>query len=115
MKLETLAIHAGYSPDPTTKAVAVPIYQTSSYQFRDTAHGEALTALAEATKTIAGSQGAMVLHDRKEAQRFLFLEFWDSAESRKAAGAQLPKDVMARIMAAAGGPLKMAGFDRVAG
>ncbi len=31
MKPETLAIHAGYSPDPTTKAVAVPIYQTSSY------------------------------------------------------------------------------------
>lgn len=27
MKLETLAVHGGYSPDPTTKAVAVPIYQ----------------------------------------------------------------------------------------
>ena len=39
MKLETLAIHAGYSPDPTTKAVAVPIYQTSSYAFDDTQHG----------------------------------------------------------------------------
>src|SRR5690606_17852494 len=39
MKAETLAIHAGYSPDPTTKAVAVPIYQTSSYAFDDTQHG----------------------------------------------------------------------------
>ncbi|EEZ3329251.1 aminotransferase class I/II-fold pyridoxal phosphate-dependent enzyme, partial [Escherichia coli] len=39
MKPETLAIHAGYSPDPTTKAVAVPIYQTSSYAFDDTQHG----------------------------------------------------------------------------
>ncbi|MWV15342.1 bifunctional O-acetylhomoserine aminocarboxypropyltransferase/cysteine synthase [Pseudomonas sp. L-22-4S-12] len=39
MKLETLAIHAGYSPDPTTKAVAVPIYQTSSFAFDDTQHG----------------------------------------------------------------------------
>ncbi|WP_313519793.1 bifunctional O-acetylhomoserine aminocarboxypropyltransferase/cysteine synthase [Pseudomonas sp.] len=39
MKLETLAIHAGYSPDPTTRAVAVPIYQTSSYAFDDTQHG----------------------------------------------------------------------------
>lgn len=39
MKLETLAIHAGYSPDPTTKAVAVPIYQTTSYAFDDTQHG----------------------------------------------------------------------------
>jgi len=39
MKLETLAIHAGFSPDPTTKAVAVPIYQTTSYAFDDTQHG----------------------------------------------------------------------------
>ncbi|MBU0900457.1 MAG: bifunctional O-acetylhomoserine aminocarboxypropyltransferase/cysteine synthase [Gammaproteobacteria bacterium] len=39
MKLETLTIHAGYSPDPTTKAVAVPIYQTSSFAFDDTQHG----------------------------------------------------------------------------
>jgi O-acetylhomoserine (thiol)-lyase len=39
MKPETLAIHAGYSPDPSTKAVAVPIYQTSSYAFDDTQHG----------------------------------------------------------------------------
>jgi O-acetylhomoserine (thiol)-lyase len=39
MKLETIAVHGGYSPDPTTKAVAVPIYQTSSYAFDDTAHG----------------------------------------------------------------------------
>tara|TARA_B100001059_G_scaffold236031_1_gene284333 strand:- start:168 stop:1478 length:1311 start_codon:yes stop_codon:yes gene_type:complete len=39
MKLETLAIHAGYTPDPTTHAVAVPIYQTTSYSFDDTQHG----------------------------------------------------------------------------
>ncbi len=39
MKLETLAIHAGYEPDPTTKAVAVPIYQTTSYAFDSTQHG----------------------------------------------------------------------------
>lgn len=39
MKAETLAIHAGYSPDPTTKAVAVPIYQTTSYAFDNTQHG----------------------------------------------------------------------------
>lgn len=36
---ETLAIHAGYQPDPTTKAVAVPIYQTTSYAFDNTQHG----------------------------------------------------------------------------
>ncbi len=39
MKFETLAIHAGYSPDPTTKSVAVPIYQTTSYAFDNTQHG----------------------------------------------------------------------------
>ncbi|MBH3472557.1 bifunctional O-acetylhomoserine aminocarboxypropyltransferase/cysteine synthase [Pseudomonas putida] len=39
MKLETLALHAGFSPDPTTKAVAVPIYQTTSFAFDDTQHG----------------------------------------------------------------------------
>lgn len=39
MKIETLAVHAGYSPEPTTKAVAVPIYQTTSYAFDNTQHG----------------------------------------------------------------------------
>ncbi|MGL5253305.1 MAG: O-acetylhomoserine aminocarboxypropyltransferase/cysteine synthase family protein [Moraxella sp.] len=36
---ETLAIHAGYEPEPTTKSVAVPIYHTSSYAFDNTQHG----------------------------------------------------------------------------
>ena len=39
MKIETIAVHGGYSPDPTTKAVAVPIYQTTSYAFDNTQHG----------------------------------------------------------------------------
>lgn len=39
MKQETLSIHGGYHPDPTTKAVAVPIYQTTSYAFDNTQHG----------------------------------------------------------------------------
>lgn len=39
MKIETQAIHAGYDPEPTTKAVAVPVYQTTSYAFDDTQHG----------------------------------------------------------------------------
>ena len=42
MKPETLALHAGYDPDPTTKAVAVPIYQTVAYSFDSAAHGAAL-------------------------------------------------------------------------
>ena len=39
MKFETLALHAGYKPEPTTRAVAVPIYQTTSYAFDNTQHG----------------------------------------------------------------------------
>jgi O-acetylhomoserine (thiol)-lyase len=44
---ETLVLHAGWRADPSTGAVAVPIYQTTSYQFRDTAHAEDLFALKE--------------------------------------------------------------------
>lgn len=39
MKLESLALHHGYKSEPTTKAAAVPIYQTTSYTFDDTQHG----------------------------------------------------------------------------
>ena len=39
MKIETIAVHGGYAPDPTTKAVAVPVYQTTSYAFDSTQHG----------------------------------------------------------------------------
>jgi O-acetylhomoserine (thiol)-lyase len=44
---ETRQIHAGAEPDPTTGARAVPIYQTTSFAFRDTAHAAALFGLAE--------------------------------------------------------------------
>lgn len=39
MKFETTCIHGGYQPEPTTKAVAVPIYQTTSYAFDNAQHG----------------------------------------------------------------------------
>src|SRR6056300_1793762 len=39
MKFETASVHAGYSPDPTTKAMAVPIYQTVAYAFDSAQHG----------------------------------------------------------------------------
>src|SRR5580704_6460242 len=42
MRRETIAIHAGYRVDPTTKAVAVPIYQTAAYEFDSADHGAAL-------------------------------------------------------------------------
>jgi O-acetylhomoserine (thiol)-lyase len=42
MKRETIAIHAGYETDPTTKSVAVPIYQTIAFEFDSAEHGAAL-------------------------------------------------------------------------
>src|SRR5450755_1957586 len=42
MKRETIAIHSGYEVDPTTKSVAVPIYQTVAYAFDSADHGAAL-------------------------------------------------------------------------
>jgi len=44
---ETIVLHTGYRSDPTTTAVAVPIYQTTSYQFQDSGHAERLFALQE--------------------------------------------------------------------
>lgn len=44
---ETLQIHAGQSPDPTTGARALPLYQTTAYQFRDSKHAADLFSLAE--------------------------------------------------------------------
>ena len=46
-RFETLALHAGQKPDPTTLSRAVPIYRTSSYIFRDTKHAADLFALKE--------------------------------------------------------------------
>ncbi|MBI33079.1 MAG: O-acetylhomoserine aminocarboxypropyltransferase [Gammaproteobacteria bacterium] len=45
MNIETKSIHSGYSPDPTTKSVATPIYQTTSYAFDNAQHGAELFSL----------------------------------------------------------------------
>ncbi|HOX10066.1 MAG TPA: O-acetylhomoserine aminocarboxypropyltransferase/cysteine synthase [Candidatus Omnitrophota bacterium] len=47
LRAETLALHGGQSPDPVTGSRAVPIYQTTSYQFRDSEHAANLFALKE--------------------------------------------------------------------
>ncbi|RDD60625.1 PLP-dependent transferase, partial [Ferruginivarius sediminum] len=44
---ETICVHAGFDHDPATGAVAPPIYQTTSYQFRDAEHAQKLFALEE--------------------------------------------------------------------
>ena len=46
MRDETIALHTGYEPEPTTKSVAVPIYQTVAYEFDDAKHGADLFNLA---------------------------------------------------------------------
>ena len=60
---ETKQIHVGGDPDPTTGARAVPIYQTTSYQFRDTTHAANLFALAEVgnvyTRIMNPTQGVL--------------------------------------------------------
>ena len=48
---ETLALHAGQEPDPTTGARAVPIYQTTSYVFDDADHAANLFAPARSSAT----------------------------------------------------------------
>ena len=47
LKPETIALHGGQEPDPTTGSRAVPIYQTTSYQFKSTDHAASLFALTE--------------------------------------------------------------------
>jgi O-acetylhomoserine (thiol)-lyase len=47
LKFDTLQVHAGQTPDPTTKSRAVPIYQTTSYVFDNTQHAENLFGLKE--------------------------------------------------------------------
>ena len=47
-KQETILLHGGQKPDPTTNAIAVPIYRTTAYAFNDTAHAQRLFALQEA-------------------------------------------------------------------
>lgn len=47
LKFETMQLHAGHEIDQTTRSRAVPIYQTTSYTFKDSAHGAALFALKE--------------------------------------------------------------------
>lgn len=65
----TLALHAGYSPDPTTGACAVPLYQTASYAFRDAEHASNLFGLKEFGNiyTRLGNPTTAVLEERLAA------------------------------------------------
>jgi O-acetylhomoserine (thiol)-lyase len=69
MRRETIAIHGGYEVDPTTKAVAVPIYQTAAYAFDSADHGAALFNLeAEGYRYSRISNPTVAVLERRVAQ-----------------------------------------------
>ncbi len=60
----------------------------------------ALTALAQHVRALPGCGGVECLVDTADADRFIFIERWDSVEAHKAAGALLPKAIMTPVMSA---------------
>jgi O-acetylhomoserine (thiol)-lyase len=99
MRDETIAIHGGYQPDPTTKAVAVPIYQTASYAFDSADHGAALfnlevggyrySRIANPTSSVLetriaeleGGVGALVVSSGQAAMHFTFVNLADAGSN----------------------------------
>lgn len=62
--------------------------------------GDALVALADGVNALPGCLGVDMLRDQADANRFVFIETWESVDAHKGAGAQLPKALMAPVMAA---------------
>jgi O-acetylhomoserine (thiol)-lyase len=100
LKFETLAVHGGYTPDPATKAVAVPIYQTSSYAFDNTQHGADLfdlkipdghiytrvqnptqDVLERRVAELEGGVGALALASGQSATTFSILTLADAGDN----------------------------------
>ena len=100
LKFETLAVHGGYTPDPATKAVAVPIYQTSSYAFDNTQHGADLfdlkvpdghiytrvqnptqDVLERRVSELEGGVGALALASGQSATTFAVLTLADAGDN----------------------------------
>src|ERR1700754_779464 len=95
MRNETIAIHAGYEPDPTTKSVAVPIYQTVAYEFESADHGAALfnlevegyrysrisnpttAVLEKRVAELEGGVGALAVGTGQAALHFAFINVAD--------------------------------------
>jgi O-acetylhomoserine (thiol)-lyase len=96
MRSETIAIHAGYEPDPATKSVAVPIYQTAAYAFDSADHGAALfnleadgyrysrianpttSVLEKRIAELEGGVGALAVASGQAALHFSFANLADS-------------------------------------
>src|SRR5437016_14311759 len=69
MRNETIAIHGGYEVEPTTKSVAVPIYQTVAYAFDSAEHGAALFNLeAEGYRYSRISNPTNAVHEQRMAE-----------------------------------------------
>jgi O-acetylhomoserine (thiol)-lyase len=95
MRNETIAIHAGYDPDPATKSVAVPIYQTVAYAFDSADHGAALfnleaegfrysrianpttSVLEKRVAELEGGVGALAVSTGQAALHFAFINLAD--------------------------------------
>ncbi|CCE00515.1 O-acetylhomoserine aminocarboxypropyltransferase/cysteine synthase family protein [Bradyrhizobium sp. STM 3809] len=95
MRNETIAIHAGYEPEGTTKAVAVPIYQTAAYAFDSADHGAALfnlevegyrysrisnpttAVLEKRVAELEGGVGALAVGTGQAALHFAFVNLAD--------------------------------------
>jgi O-acetylhomoserine (thiol)-lyase len=96
LRSETIAIHAGYEPDPTTKSVAVPIYQTVAYAFDSADHGAALfnleaegyrysrianpttSVLEKRITELEGGVGALAVATGQAALHFTFVNLADT-------------------------------------
>jgi O-acetylhomoserine (thiol)-lyase len=96
MRLETLAVHSGFDADPTTKAVAVPIYQTAAYAFDSADHGAALfdleaegyrysrianptsAVLEERVAAMEGGVGALAVASGQAALHYAFVNVADT-------------------------------------
>src|ERR1700686_4622340 len=96
MRSETIVIHGGFRSDPTTRAVAVPIYQTVAYEFDSADHGAALfnlevdgyrysrianptTAVLETRiAELEGGVGALAVSSGQAAMHFTFVNLADA-------------------------------------
>ncbi len=115
MRNETIAIHAGYEPDPTTKSVAVPIYQTVAYAFDSADHGAALfnlesegfrysrianpttSVLEKRISELEGGIGALAVATGQAALHFAFVNVADFGGNSALAKVVLPETIRLSI------------------
>ena len=111
---ETRSIHAGYSPDPTTKAVAVPIYQTVAYAFDNAQHGADLfdlkvpgniysrimnptnDVLEQRLASLEGGIGALALASGQAAVTYSILTISEAGDNIVSSSAPMPPSSEAR-------------------